>query len=177
MKAQIYVSSLGEWRIVSFNDGFLAGFSYVFLRLLEPDLHTSVAFFKTRVLQPHSPSSSTPATGSIGHVGRRCSTRGLHAPESLLLLSARDGHASPFLAVHGGGWGQQWSIYGWVVPVTARVLHKPLSLAHSAAVSSAGSLFLDFFFFIFLLLCCIFLLFFMYNMHVYCSNFIEILID
>jgi hypothetical protein len=158
---------------VSFKDGFLAGFSYVFLRLLELDLHTSVAFFKICALQLRSPSLSTPAAGSIGHVGRRCPARGLHALESLLLFGACDGHASPFLAVHGGGWGQQWSIYGWIVLVTACVLHVPPSPADSTPVSYAGSLFLDFFF---LHLCCVFLLFFMYSMPVYCSNFIEILV-
>jgi hypothetical protein len=72
---------------VFFNGGFFVGFSYFFLRLLEPDLHTSVAFFKTRAPQPRSPSSFAPAARSTGHVGRRCPTRGLHTPESLFSLT------------------------------------------------------------------------------------------
>jgi hypothetical protein len=90
---------------MSFNSDFLAGFSYVFLLFLEPYLHTSVAFFKTRTPQPRSLSSFAPAAGSTGQIGRRYLARDLHSPESLLLFSMRDGHALPFLAVHGGGWG------------------------------------------------------------------------
>jgi len=59
---------------VSFDGGFLVGFSYVFLRLLELDLHTSIVFFKTHAPQPRSPTSFAPVTKSTGHVGRRCPT-------------------------------------------------------------------------------------------------------
>jgi hypothetical protein len=69
--------------------------------LLEPDLHNSVVFSKTRAPQPCSPSLSAPVAGSSGHGGRQCPARGLHASERLLLFGARDGHAPLLLAVHG----------------------------------------------------------------------------
>jgi hypothetical protein len=102
---------------------------------LEPDLHTSGAYSKTRAPQPRSPSSFAPAAGSSGHVDNRIPARGRHAPESLLLFGAFVGHVPTFLAVHGVGWGLQWSILCWVVPVTARVLHTPPSPAESATGS------------------------------------------
>jgi hypothetical protein len=71
----------------------LARFSLIFLWYLEPDLYMFVDFFKTCAPQPRSLSSSAPASGSIGHVGCRCSARGLHAPKSFLLFGPRDGHA------------------------------------------------------------------------------------
>jgi hypothetical protein len=115
---------------------------------LEPDLHNSIAFSKTCALQPHSSSSSDLASGRLSHVGHRCLVGGLHMPESLLLFGAHDGHTLLSLAMHGVGWGLQWLIYGWVVPVTARVRHAPASPAESVAVSSASSHFLVFFFYI-----------------------------
>lgn len=69
--------------------------------LLESDLHNSVDFFKTHVPQLCSPSSSALVTKSSGHGDRRCPAHGLHAPESMLLFGARDGHAPLLLAVHG----------------------------------------------------------------------------
>jgi hypothetical protein len=82
--------------IVSFNSCCLPGFFKFLSSTLELALHNSVAFFKTRTPQPHSSSSSAPVTRSIGHVGCRCSACGLHAPKSLLLFGAREGHVSPF---------------------------------------------------------------------------------
>jgi hypothetical protein len=92
---------------MSFNGGFWP----IFLRLLELDLHTTVAFFKSRALQPCFPSVSAE---SKGHVGCRYPAHGLHAPESLLLFGTCSGHAPPFLAVHGGHgvYGGQ-STVGW----------------------------------------------------------------
>jgi len=66
-KAQIYVFQLGGVVvIVSFNGGCLAGFFKFSSSTLEPDLHNSIPFFKTRAPQPHSPSSSTLAPRSTG---------------------------------------------------------------------------------------------------------------
>jgi len=150
---------------VSFNCGCLAGSFKFSSSILEPDLHNFVSFSKTHALQPCSTSSSAPASGSSGHVGRRCPARGLHAPESLLLFGACDSHAPPSLAMHDVVWGLRWSIYGWVVPVTASVLHAPPSPTESAAVSTASSLFFEFFFFFFFFfffsfaLCCVFVFF------------------
>jgi hypothetical protein len=154
---------------VSFNDSCLAGFFKFSSSTLEPDLHNSVAFFKTHVPQSRSPSSSTPITGSTGHVGRRCLAHGLHASESLLLFGARDRHAPPFLAVHGVGWGLQWSIYGWVVSVMARVLHALLSPAESATISTVSNLFFGFF-----LLCVVYFPYFSYTV---CLCITQILLE
>jgi len=111
-----------------------------------------IQIYTSSLLFPrHTPFNRVPRrrplqpAGSTGHVGRRCPTSGLHTLESLLLFGARDGHAPPFLAVHGGEWGLRWLIYSWVVPVTACVLHPPSSPADSAPVSSVGSLFSFFF--------------------------------
>jgi hypothetical protein len=81
----------------------LAGFPQISSSLLEPDLHNSVVFSKTRAPQPCSLSSSDPAAGSSGHESSQCLARGLHALESLLLFGARDGHAPLSLAAHGAG--------------------------------------------------------------------------
>jgi hypothetical protein len=160
--------------IMSFNSCCLPGFFKFSSSTLEPALHNSVTFFKTRTLQLHSSSSSAPATRSTGHVGCWCPARGLHAPKSLLLFGTREGHALPFLAVHGVGWALRWSIYGWVESVTTRVLHMPPSPTESATIFTAGSLLFEFFFFFSSTLCCVFPLFILYNLLVYCSNFIEI---
>jgi len=138
--------------IMSFNCGYLAPFFKFSSSTLEPNLHNSIAFFKTRALQLRSPSSSAPAAGSTGHIGRQCSARGLHTPKSLLLFGTHDGHTPSFLTVHGIEWGLQWSIYSWVVLVTARVLHSPPSPTESATVSTASNMFFDFF----SALCCVF---------------------
>jgi hypothetical protein len=79
-----------------FNDDFWL----VFLQLLEPNLHTSIVFFKTHALHLHSLLSFAPAAGSTDHVGWvvLVTARVLHTLEE----DVRDGHAPPFLAVHGG---------------------------------------------------------------------------
>jgi hypothetical protein len=53
----------------------LAGFVKISSSTLEPDLHTSGDYSKTRATQPCSPSSSAPASGSSGHVGNRSPAR------------------------------------------------------------------------------------------------------
>jgi hypothetical protein len=60
-------------------------------------------FFPDFIFIFGAPSSSAPVAGSSSHGGRRCPAHGLHAPESLLLFGARDGHAPLLLAVHGTG--------------------------------------------------------------------------
>jgi hypothetical protein len=139
--------------IVSFNCSCLAGFFKFSSSTLGPDLHNCVAFFKTRPPQLRFTSSFAPAAGSTGYVG---------------VLD----HALPFLALHGVGWGLRWSIYSWVVPLTTRVLHVLPSPVESAVVSTAGSLFFGFF-----LLCVLYSpCFLVYNLHVYCLNFIGIFV-
>jgi hypothetical protein len=88
----------------------LAGFVNISSSTLEPDLHTSDDYSKTRATQPCSLSSSAPAAGSLGHVSNRSPAHGRHAPESLLLFGARVGYAPPFLAVHGVGWGLRYVV-------------------------------------------------------------------
>jgi hypothetical protein len=125
-----------------------------------------IQIYTSSLLFPrHTPFNRVPRrrplqpAGSTGHVGRRCPTSGLHTLESLLLFGAHDGHAPPFLAVHGGEWGLRWLIYSWVVPVTACVLHPLSSPADSAPVSSVGSLFSFFLFFFPAFVLCIPLIF------------------
>jgi hypothetical protein len=119
---------------VFFNGGFGRFVQNFFFNFGTRSTHLRCLFQDTRP-QPRSSSSSAPAAGSSGHVGNRFPARGRHEPESLLLFGARVGHAPPFLVVHGVGWGLRWSIYCWVVPVTAHVLRAPPSPAESATVS------------------------------------------
>lgn len=74
----------------------LAGFFSFFTRILKPDLRTSVDFCQTRATQLSSQSPSAPTTRSFSLVVLQSSARGLHAPESLCSLSAREGCALPF---------------------------------------------------------------------------------
>jgi hypothetical protein len=143
--------------IVSFNGGYLTLFffsNFIFNfgarstqhRCIFQDTRPSVTFpFVVR---------SSRRKLRLGHVSRRCLARASHVPKSLLLFGALDGHVLLSLAVHGVGWGLRWSIYGWVVLVTARVLHASPPSAESAAVSRSVA-----FFWVFSVLCCVFLLF------------------
>jgi hypothetical protein len=122
---------------------------------LEPDLHTTVDFYKTYAPQPHSPSSSAPATRSIGRVGRRSLAHGLHAPKSFSLFGPCDSHAPPFQAMLDGSWGLRRPICGWVLPIIMCVQYTPpfLTMLVSAPLPTAC-------FWMFSTLCvCIFLLF------------------
>jgi hypothetical protein len=110
-------------------------------QLLEPDLHTSIVLFTTRAQQRRSLSSSAPAAGSTGHIGRRSPTRSLHVLEIPVLCGAHNGHAPPFLAVHSEGWVLQPPIYGWVLSVMVRGGHAPSSPAKSASISIVDVLF------------------------------------
>jgi hypothetical protein len=134
-KAKIKVSSLGKWRpFVSFNGGFGQFLQLFFFDFSEPDLHNLVAFFKALAL------SRVLLRWPISVVGVwRVAYTHQRAHCSLAPVTATLHH---FLAVHDGdgGYGGRWLIYGWVVPVTARVLHAPPSPAKSVPASSTGSL-------------------------------------
>jgi len=111
--------------------------------------------------------STIPVVGSTGHVGRQSPARGLYAPKSPMLFGACDGHAPPFLAVHGEEWVLRLGAIGdGVCPPRATVSGEVCLCLHCRRLVLS----------VFLLKCCVFLLFFEYSLSVYYSNFIRIFI-
>jgi hypothetical protein len=111
--------------------------------------------------------TTIPVVGSTGHVGRQSPARGLYAPKSPMLFGACDGHAPPFLAVHGEEWVLRLGAIGdGVCPPRATVSGEVCLCLHCRRLVLS----------VFLLKCCVFLLFFEYSLSVYYSNFIRIFI-
>jgi hypothetical protein len=134
--AELFISRcllwVSDWSNVSSTGWFLASFLHFFRWFWKPDLHFSAEFWLTRVPQPHSLSSFTPAAASSSCVDHRWSARGAQAPRSSLLLGAHEGHTPFFQAVHGGNW-----FYG-VGSSSVRFWWRRVSYTHRRPVSLAS---------------------------------------